>query len=47
MRSRFVFPAETPELLGPWMIDHCWTEMTHLAGFLPHLFAAVNATEPG
>jgi len=37
MRSRFIFPAGTPALIGPLMIDHCWTEMTHLAGFLPHL----------
>jgi hypothetical protein len=35
MRSRFIFPPGTPTFIGPPMIDHCWTEMTHLAGFLP------------
>ncbi|MCP3937894.1 MAG: hypothetical protein GY708_21305 [Actinomycetia bacterium] len=46
MRSRFIFPPNTPELLGPALIDHCWTEMTHLATFLPHLYAAITATGP-
>ena len=46
MRSRFIFPAETPELIGPLLIDHCWTEMTQLASFLPHLYARVTAGEP-
>ncbi|MCP4341667.1 MAG: hypothetical protein GY799_22995 [Desulfobulbaceae bacterium] len=48
MRSRFVFPPDTPELLGPALIDHCWTEMTHLAGFLPRLHTAATAAgQPG
>ena len=45
MRSRFILPAGTPDLLGPLLIDHCYTEMTHLAGFLPDLHAAVNASD--
>jgi ribonuclease Z len=39
MRSRFVFGPEVPEVIGPLMLDHCWTEMTHLASFLPRLYA--------
>ena len=39
MRSRFIFGPEIPDLIGPLMLDHCWTEMTHLAGFLPELHA--------
>lgn len=39
MRSRFIFGQEIPDLIGPLMLDHCWTEMTHLASFLPRLFA--------
>ncbi|MEM7286158.1 MAG: hypothetical protein AAF480_07390 [Actinomycetota bacterium] len=46
MRSRFIFPAGVPDLIGPVLIDHCWTEMTHLAGFLPHLHARVVGTSP-
>ena len=46
MRSRFIFPDGAPDFIGPPMIDHCWTEMTHLAGFLPHLYARVTATGP-
>lgn len=46
MRSRFIFPAGIAELIGPALIDHCYTEMTHLSGFLPHLYARVNATGP-
>jgi hypothetical protein len=42
MRSRFVFPPGTPDVVAGAMVDHCWTEMTHLAGFLPHLYVAVN-----
>ena len=45
MRSRFILPTGTPDLLGPQLIDHCDTEMTHLAGFLPRLHAAVNAID--
>jgi ribonuclease Z len=41
MRSRFIFGPEIPDLIGPLMLDHCWTEMTHLAGFLPTLHAHV------
>ena len=43
MRSRFIFPAGAPDLIGPVLVDHCWTEMTHLASFLPYLYAAVTA----
>jgi hypothetical protein len=43
MRSRFVFGPGTPDFVAGPMIDHCWTEMTHLAGFLPELFAVVHA----
>jgi len=39
MRSRFHFPAGTPELLGPPMLEHCATEMLNLAEFLPRLYA--------
>ena len=42
MRSRFIFPAETPEAIAGPMLDHCWTEMTHLASFLPRLYRTVN-----
>lgn len=42
MRSRFIFPEQTPEAIGAPMLDHCWTEMTHLASFLPSLYQAVN-----
>ena len=45
MRSRFILPAGTPDLLGPLLIDHCYTEMAHLAGFLPRLHAAVNTND--
>ena len=46
MRSRFIFPPGAPEFIGPFMLDHCWTEMTHLAGFLPRLYARVTANGP-
>jgi hypothetical protein len=46
MRSRFIFPPGTPDFIGPPMLDHCWTEMTHLASFLPKLFARVTANGP-
>ena len=46
MRSRFVFPPGIAQLIGPALIDHCYTEMTHLARFLPHLYAHVNAEGP-
>ncbi len=46
MRSRFILPPGVVEIIGPPLLDHCYTEMTHLAGFLPHLFARVNATGP-
>ena len=41
MRSRFLFPSSTPDLIGPPMIDHCVTEMAHLASFLPRLHSSV------
>jgi ribonuclease Z len=43
MRSRFIFGAEIPDLIGPLMLDHCWTEMTHLASFLPKLHERVTS----
>ncbi|MCU0270346.1 MAG: hypothetical protein MUF83_17110 [Acidimicrobiales bacterium] len=43
MRSRFFFAPGTPELIAAPMLDHCWTEMTHLASFLPHLYVRVTA----
>lgn len=43
MRSRFIFPPGTPEFIGGPMLDHCWTEMSHLAGFLPRLHDAATA----
>ena len=46
MRSRFIQPPGIVEIIGPAPLDHCYTEMTHLAGFLPHLYARVNATGP-
>ncbi len=46
MRSRFIQPAGVVELIGPALLDHCYTEMTHLASFLPHLHAQVNARGP-
>jgi hypothetical protein len=45
MKSRFVFGPGTPDFLAGPMIDHCWTEMTHLARFLPQLFAAAATPE--
>ncbi|MBK9177980.1 MAG: hypothetical protein IPM45_00170 [Acidimicrobiales bacterium] len=42
MRSRFFFPAGTPDLLGPPMLEHCATEMLNLAEFLPRLFVDVT-----
>jgi len=46
MKSRFVFGPATPDFVAGPMIDHCWTEMTHLAGFLPDLFVA-RTQSPG
>ncbi len=46
MRSRFILPPGLIEILGAPLLDHCYTEMTHLAGFLPHLYARVNARGP-
>jgi len=46
MRSRFIFGPEIPDLIGPLMLDHCWTEMTHLASFLPKLHAHVASSSP-
>lgn len=45
MRSRFIFPPGAPETIGGWMIDHCYTEMTHLAAFLPRLYVHVTAPD--
>jgi ribonuclease Z len=44
MRSRFICSPSTPEFIGPPLLDHCWTEMTHLAGFLPRLHARLHET---
>lgn len=46
MRSRFIQPPGVVEFIGAALLDHCYTEMTHLASFLPHLYARVNATGP-
>jgi hypothetical protein len=46
MRSRFVFPPGTPDFIGAPMLDHCYTEMTHLAGFLPQLHAHMTLVGP-
>jgi hypothetical protein len=46
MRSRFIFSEGTPDFVGAPMLDHCWTEMTHLATFLPRLYARINVSEP-
>ena len=46
MRNRFIFPPGTPNFIGPPVLDHCWTEMTHLASFLPRLFPRVTANGP-
>ena len=46
MRSRFIFSPGAPDFIGPPMLDHCWTEMTHLASSLPRLFARVTANGP-
>lgn len=46
MRSRFIFPPEAPEAIAAPMLDHCWTEMTHLASFLPRLHRTVNGSSP-
>ena len=46
MRSRFILPPGAIEFIGAPLLDHCYTEMTHLAGFLPHLYARVNARGP-
>ena len=46
MRSRFILPPGVIHLIGAALLDHCYTEMTHLARFLPHLYARVNATGP-
>ena len=42
MRSRFILPPGAPEFIGPPLLDHCWTEMTHLASFLPRLYRRVT-----
>lgn len=39
MRSRFFFPPGTPAFVGPPMLEHCATEMSNLAEFLPRLYA--------
>jgi ribonuclease Z len=44
MRSRFIFGSEIPDLIGPLMLDHCWTEMTHLASFLPRLYERATSS---
>ncbi len=46
MRSRFLFGPGTPDLIGPPMLDHCATEMAHLATFLPRLYARVTGSGP-
>ena len=46
MRSRFYFPPGTPDGVGGAMLDHCATEMAHLATFLPRLFATVMGSGP-
>jgi len=46
MRSRFILPPGVLDVIGAALLDHCYTEMTHLAGFLPRLYARVTATGP-
>ncbi len=46
MRSRFIQPPGIVEIIGPALLDHCYTEMTHLASFLPRLYARVNVEVP-
>ena len=46
MRSRFICEPDTPEFIGTALLDHCWTEMTHLASFLPRVYAAVLDSGP-
>jgi len=46
LMSRFVFAPGLAELIGPALVDHCYTETTHLAGFLPHVHARVTAWGP-
>jgi hypothetical protein len=46
MRNRFYFPPGLPPELGPAMLDHCATEMAHLATFLPRLHALVTGAGP-
>lgn len=43
MRSRFIAPPGSPELVAAPLLDHCYTEMTHLGSFLPRLYARVTA----
>lgn len=43
MRSRFIQPPGVIDFVGAALLDHCYTEMTHLASFLPHLYARINA----
>jgi hypothetical protein len=46
LRSRFFFPAGFDTAICRALIDHCSTEMTHLASFLPHLYASITGTGP-
>ena len=46
MRSRFYFTDGTPEVMGPWMLDHCATEMRHLASLLPTLYSTITGQGP-
>ena len=43
MRSRFILPEETPGFVAAALLDHCYTEMTHLGMFLPRLYTHVLA----
>jgi len=44
MRSRFIFPHGTLDFIATPTLDHCWTETTHLASFLPELYARATTT---
>lgn len=46
LRSRFFFPAGFDRTICQALIDHCATEMSHLASFLPRLYASITGVGP-
>lgn len=44
--DRNVSRLRIAEFIGPALADHCYTEMTHLAQFLPRLYERVTSVGP-